>query len=255
MDSCIPQRPSAESGTRRYSIWPYSYRLRGAPGHCPWPLLFLIHIIDLPQVVTSTVRLFADDCLLYHPLNSRDDQLALQKDLDTLQLWGDTWGMRFNVDKCNIMRIPRSKTPFTQFYTLTGEFLHEVPYCKYLGVNITTALDGSHHAAQVARKGQQTLGFIQRNLRGRPRKYKETAYISLVCSILEYSATMWDPFLAKDVTAHEKIQHKAARFTASTYGRMCSVTNLLHQLGWRNLANRRRDLHFTLLFKIIHGHI
>ena len=116
------------------------------------PLLFLIHINDLPQVVTSSVRLFAENCLLYHLISSRDDQLALQKDLDTLQLLGHTWGTRFNVDECYIMRISGSKTPFTQFYTLKGEFLHEVPYCKYLGVNINTALDWSIHAAQVARK-------------------------------------------------------------------------------------------------------
>eukprot|EP00745_Piridium_sociabile_P024156 TRINITY_DN38010_c0_g1_i17.p2 TRINITY_DN38010_c0_g1~~TRINITY_DN38010_c0_g1_i17.p2 ORF type:complete len:128 (+),score=25.27 TRINITY_DN38010_c0_g1_i17:1030-1413(+) len=29
------------------------------------PLLFLCHINDLPDTVKSTVRLFADDCLLY----------------------------------------------------------------------------------------------------------------------------------------------------------------------------------------------
>ena len=117
------------------------------------PLLFLSNINDLPQVVTSSVWLFADNCLLYRPINSRDDQLAPQKDFDTLQLWGDTCGMRMSVDKCEIMRISRSKTPFTKFYILKGEFLHKVPYCKYLGVNITIALDWSNHIAQVARKG------------------------------------------------------------------------------------------------------
>ena len=153
------------------------------------------------------------------------------------------------------MRISRSKTSFTEFYTLKGECLHEVPYCKYMGVNITTALDWSNYTAQVARKGHQTLGFIQRNLRGCPQKYKETAYISLVRSMLEYSATIWDLCLAKHVTALEKVQCNAARFTTSTHGRTCSVTNLLHQLGWRNLADRRRGQRLTPLFKIIYSHI
>ena len=34
------------------------------------PLLFLLHINDLPSVFTSQVRLFADDCLLYRPILS-----------------------------------------------------------------------------------------------------------------------------------------------------------------------------------------
>ena len=32
------------------------------------PLLFLFHINDLPSVVSSKVRLFADDCLIYRSI-------------------------------------------------------------------------------------------------------------------------------------------------------------------------------------------
>ena len=34
------------------------------------PLLFLLHINNLPSVVDSQVRLFADDCLVYRPIRS-----------------------------------------------------------------------------------------------------------------------------------------------------------------------------------------
>ena len=61
------------------------------------PLLFLCHINDLPQRVTSKVRLFADDCLLYRPIHSPRDQLLLQQDLAALETWAEDWGMRFNV--------------------------------------------------------------------------------------------------------------------------------------------------------------
>ena len=44
------------------------------------PILFLCHINDLPNAVSSKVRLFADDCLLYREINNENDQNTLQKD-------------------------------------------------------------------------------------------------------------------------------------------------------------------------------
>ena len=67
------------------------------------PALFLLHINDLPSVVSSKVRLFADDCLIYRNVKNKEDQIALQKDIHFLENWGNTWGMRFNASKCNIM--------------------------------------------------------------------------------------------------------------------------------------------------------
>ena len=58
------------------------------------PLLFLCHINDLPQRVTSKVRLFADDCLLYRPIHSPRDQLLLQQDISALETWEEDWGIK-----------------------------------------------------------------------------------------------------------------------------------------------------------------
>ena len=69
------------------------------------PILFVCHINDLPDVVKSQVRLFADDCLLYRPINSQKDHDILQQDLKNLETWAENWRMRFNAKKCYILSI------------------------------------------------------------------------------------------------------------------------------------------------------
>ena len=74
-------------------------------------LLFLLHINDVPSVVSSKARLFSVDCLIYRNIKNKEYQIALQKDLNLFENWGNTWGMRFNADKCNIMRGSRTRDP------------------------------------------------------------------------------------------------------------------------------------------------
>jgi len=102
------------------------------------PLLFLIHINDLPQDVSSQIHLFADNCLLYHSVKSTEDQLALQEDLIRLQELGEKWSTKFNASICtNILRITRSKQPISTMYryTLCGHTLEQVNETKYFGIN------------------------------------------------------------------------------------------------------------------------
>ena len=154
------------------------------------PILFLLYINDLPSVVSSKVRLFADDCLIYRNIKNKEDQIALHKGLNLLENWGNTWGMRFNAAKCNIMRVSRTRNPKLFNYSLTGQVLEEVMDAKYLGVTLSNDLEWSKYIATMTNKANSKLSFLCRNLKGCPEKLKQTAYFSLIHSFMEYGATV-----------------------------------------------------------------
>ena len=118
---------------------------------------------------------------------------SMQRDLDALMDWGSTWGMKFNAKKCNIMRVSRSRKPLQHFYSLGNEILQEVSDAKYLGIQIDNKLDWNKHISTVAARGQSKLAFLNRNLKGCPKKLRDTAYISLIRPALEYSCSVWHP--------------------------------------------------------------
>jgi len=69
---------------------------------------------------------------------------------------------------------------------------------------------------------------------------------------LEYSSPVWDPYLAKDIQALEKVQRRAARWVMSDYSWSSSVTVMLDHLGWPTLAERRLFAQLSTFYKIVH---
>ena len=98
------------------------------------------------------------------------------------------------------------------------------------------------------------LSFLRRNLKGCSEKLKQTAYFSLVCSFMEYGATVWDPMYQKyNSDKIERVQHRAARFIKSRYSSYSSVSDMLDVLGWTPLSQRRQEARLILFYKIING--
>ena len=215
------------------------------------PLLFLLHINDLPSVVSSKVRLFADDCLIYRNIKNKEDQkFALQKDLNLLENWGNTWGMRFNAAKCNIMRVSRTRDPKLFNYSLTGQVLEEVMDARYLGVTLSNDLEWSKHIATMTNKANSKLSFLRRNLKGCPEKLKQTAYFSLVRSFMEYGATVWDPYQKYNSDKIERVQRRAAMFVNSRYSRYSSASDMLDVWEWPPFSQWRQEARLILFYKI-----
>ena len=223
-----------------------------------------LHGTSTPLVTgTTTVRLFADDTLLYLTIHNSSDCDKLQEDLNNLERWESDWQMSFHPEKCEVIHITTKKTHILHSYSLHDHILSSVPQIKYLGVHISQDLKRNSNIYSTTSKANQTLGFLKRNLRISSSTVKEKAYKSLVRPKLEYCSIVWDPKCITnpkdgDKKSHrlvdqlEMVQRRATRWATGRYHNTSSVSDMSRSLDWRSLEQRRVDSRLSMLFKIQH---
>ena len=228
--------------------------LSGVPqGTVLGPLLFLVYINDLPDWVKSEVRLFADDLILYRGMITPADCDVLQQDINSLCKWESTWQMKFNTSKCFIMHMTHQKRSTPHHYKMRNSILESVCHHPYLGVEISDKLTWARHINQTVNKANSILGLLKRNLWNCSPRTKEIAYKTLVRPRLEYCSPVWDLYQKVHQDNLEKVQRRAARFVKNDYRHTSSVSNMLKDLKWDTLHDRRQRARLITIYKETHN--
>ena len=200
----------------------------------------------------STVKLFADDTIIYHPINNQQDSIALQEDLDSLQRWESDWLMHFHPQKCQTMHITNKRNIIQSTYTIHNHKFQTTNTAKYLGIHIHSTLNWYTHINKTAQRANTTSAFLHRNIRTCPRKTKHLAYTTLVRPILEYASIIWDPHTASNINKLETVQRRSARHIMYNYSRHASVTTMLQHLDLPTLQQRCQHFKIIMLYRITH---
>jgi len=206
------------------------------------PLLFLAYVNDIWMNMESTIRLFADDCVIYRKITNNEDIEILQKDLDRLGEWAAENGMKINPSKSKAIRFTRAKVKDPLNYSLMDTLLPEASSCKYLGIILRSDLSWADQVNYTVKKAWKALHFTMRILKKGNSNTKSLAYMSLVRPILEYGAACWDPYREGHINALDRVQKKAARFAHHT-----------SSPKWETLASRRKLSRICALFKAYSG--
>ena len=107
------------------------------------PILFLVYINDFNEYLNySTLRLFADDSIIYKQINSISDARDLQEDLDAAARWEQDWLMCFHPDKCHILSITQKQSPIQFTYKLHGICLEKLTPLNILVLPYSQTLNG-----------------------------------------------------------------------------------------------------------------
>ena len=222
--------------------------------HRPCSLSHMIYNNDLPEEVCGKVCLFADDTIMYVTMTGERDAASLQQDLDHLADWKEKWQMKFHPQKCSVLRITRTKSTKIFNYQLHGHTLKSETDSKYLRVTINNKLSWNNHIDNICNKANSSIAFLRRNLQISQHHIKTNAYFTLVRPQVEYAAMVCDPYTKENIQKTEMVQRRAARYVCKNYAREDGcVTNILQQLGWCSLLQRRVDIRLVFLYKCVHG--
>jgi len=203
------------------------------------PLMFLLqyNTNDINENISSTIRLFADDCVIY---DSVEDLLCLQRDLHTIYSWANKWQIKLNIDKCVVLGCTTSLSPLQLVYKVNDETLKDNEQHRYLGIIFHEHMQWSHHILSMCSKANRSFNFLHCNLSKCSSDIKENAYLIIVRRTLEYATYVWDPYQEYLIYDIEKIQRRAARWVLSDYSYYSSVTDMLNRLKWPTLQEKRR---------------
>nr|VZH99101.1 unnamed protein product [Spirometra erinaceieuropaei] len=213
--------------------------------------LFIIYVNDCVSELNCDVAMFADDVKLWSVIRTEFDEEHLQADLTRLEKWSQDWLLPFNVTKCNVLRVGRTRSLNRRVYHLNGVPLQEVDAQKDLGVWVTASLKPSLHCSKVAKSAMSVLYLVKRAFSTFDEDCFVKVFRTFVRPQLEFAIQAWKPWTSKDLSILEKVQRRATKLV-SGQGSLPYDTRLsnlgLFPLSYRQL---RGDLIQT--FRILRG--
>lgn len=102
------------------------------------------------------------------PDDMLEGRVAIQKDLNRLEMWVHANLMKFKKDKCKVLHLghghPQNRC------RLSGEWVKNSPAENALGMLMGEDQDVSHRCVLAAQKVNHILGFIRRSMSSRSRE-------------------------------------------------------------------------------------
>ena len=199
------------------------------------PLLFILYTNDIPVGLNSTCLMFADDVKL---VSTVPGSSQLQRDLDQLKTWSETWDLPLNIAKCGILSTVNERPP-----SIGTNELPEHTTVRDLGVIMDSSFTPARQCAEAANRARRALFVLKGAVSNRTPEVWIPLYCAYVRPHLEYCVQAWSPYLKKDMAVLEKVQRMATRWVTGLKG--LTYAERLCKLGLFSLERRR--LRVTLL--------
>lgn len=221
------------------------------------PLLFLIFINDLPTCLKHSVsNIYADDTEIHTSGKSIDEvKYKLQRDVDNLTHWFKLNKLTVNIFKTVCMLFSSNPNVLNQELPLyiAGELINQVTSTRYLGIYPDSKLNWAKQADHICKTISPKVGLLSRLKHILPTNCLETIYKATIQSHIDYCLTLWGFSANIYIDTVQKFQNRAARIITGNFEYTTRGIDLVKQLGWHTIRERRDYLTALLVYKSLNG--
>src|SRR5271163_426393 len=163
-----------------------------------------------------TPSIFADDCAAWK--SGKNLKLLcsnVQKHLDDVIKWTETWGFKLNAEKSvAVLFTTNAKLEASIRLTMKGKKLNVVPKAKFLGVTFDRRLSWKSHITDVVdrtKKAYNLMRSLSGHSWGASKKALLTIYKALVHSRLDYGCETFYTASKTQLKRLDNVQNKCLR--------------------------------------------
>ena len=226
------------------------------------PILFIIYINEIEKVLSEARSgSFADDTRLMKAIDSVQDTILMQRDLNATVDWSKKNNMMLHESKFELLCYKTKPPPYLEELPFYGEYyqyttpggfpLQQKPLVKDLGVYLSSSYSWTPHISKVVQSARKMASWVLGVFKDRSESTMLHLYKSMVRCRLEYCSPVWSPTSVSDIQTLEGVQRY---FTDKILG--CADMDYYERLKHLRLQSvqRRRERYSIIhIWKILNN--
>ena len=229
--------------------------LSGVPqGSVLGPLLFLVMMKDIDEdTIHAIIKSFADDTRAMLGIQSKNDMVNLQTDLNTIYEWAELNNLQFNDLKFELMQYGDNEglKDSHQYLSSSQVPLEASETVKDLGVLMSHDFSFRPHIDTIIEDAKSRAAWVLRTFKSRNPSAMLTLWKSMVLPKLEYCSQLWCPTKKGDILKLEEVQRYFVRKICFDSNADMNYWERLSCLGLYSLQRRRERYRILYTWQII----
>ena len=148
--------------------------------------------------------MYADDLTIYASINTDNDRIELQNELDLFSEWFSKWGLIIDFKKYKLMHFGHINNYFQ--YKLNDTNLEISDFERILGVQIDNKLTFANHVYLRIKKASNVCNCILSNVYNADNSILIQLYKTYARPFFDYASVIYSPHFMCLIDAIERVQ-------------------------------------------------